>query len=183
MSSSKVTLKVAKKLGLAKYEFATTAAANASSSATQITLAEGETKNVGDVSIKARSIDQTVGSCVATGPSATCTIPKAQIKAVIVGGTVPNATTVDAVEAIAIDPRLVILDKDAAGMTDNLLITVGGNAVNTVTAGAMADAKIDFVKEPVVAGKVIGKRIIVAGYSAADTVKAGEVFLANIKGT
>ncbi len=177
MSSSAVTFKVATRLGKAAYQFATSEAAAVGAETTTLTLAEGESGTVSTVTIKAKSIDQTIGACTATGGAATCTVPKDQISAVIMPN---NAASVDAVVPFAINPKMVVLDRDAAATTTGVLITVGGDRVNTVTADAMAGAGIDFTATPVVV-KQVGNKIIVAGLTAEDTITAGDQFLAKVR--
>lgn len=177
VGTSSAQFKVAKKLGKAQYQFATTEAASGEAATTQLTLAEGQSGQVGDITIKAKSIDVTVGACSAAGGSATCTVPKDQISAVIMPN---NAASADVAVPYAVNPKLVVLDKDAAAVSTGVLITVGGDKVNSVTADVMAGADIDFTATPVVV-KVINNKIVVAGLTAEDTVAAGDQFLAALK--
>lgn len=178
MEISSVVFDVAKNIAHAQYEFATTSAANQGAATTDYTLTEGQTQIFGDVTVKIKSITETVGACTAVGGSATCTIAKDKIQAVIMPN---NAATVEVKEIVPVNQKLVVLDKDVANTTTGVFITVGGNAVNTVTADAMADpeAKIDFAVTNQVVKKV-GNKIIVAGLTAADTIIAGEDFLKRV---
>jgi hypothetical protein len=181
MSSTSVQFKVAKKLANAKYSFSTVAAANSSASTTQLVMKEGDEKKVGDVTVKVKSIDETLGACSVsggTGASGSCTVSKDQISAVIMPN---NAGSVEAVVPFAVNPKgLVVLDKDAGAVSTGTLITVGGDKVNSVTASAMAGSGIDFASTPVVV-KAVGSKIIVAGLTAQDTMAAGDQFLANVQ--
>ncbi|PIY91325.1 hypothetical protein COY71_03780, partial [Candidatus Micrarchaeota archaeon CG_4_10_14_0_8_um_filter_60_7] len=62
---------------------------------------------------------------------------------------------------------LVVLDSSPLASSSQV-IAVGGQLVNTVAA--QASIAIDASTEPMV--KVVGSKIIVAGYSAADTTAA-----------
>lgn len=179
ISSTSVTFKVATKVGEAAYEFATAEAAETGASTTQVTLGEGETTTVSDVIIKVKSIDETVGACAASGGSATCTVPKAQISAVIMPN---NMASVEAIIPYAVNPNLVVLDKDAATLTATTLITVGGDKVNSVTAETIAGSDVDFAATNVVVKEfAAAKRIVVAGLSAQNTIDAGTQFLAAVQ--
>ncbi len=178
IGDTSVTFKVAKEVAQAQYEFATAEAAETGASTTQVTLAEGEQTEIGDVTIKVKSIDETVGACQAAGGSATCTVPASQISAVIMPN---NAASVEAVVPYSgLDPKLVVLDKDAAAVTSTVLITVGGDKVNSVTAETIAGSDVDFAATPVVV-RAFDKRIVVAGLTADDTMAAGNEFLARLK--
>ncbi len=178
IGSTSVQYSVANRLGKVNYQFATSEAATAGASTTELVLAEGQSGQVGDVTITAKSITEDVGACTAAGGSASCTVSKDTISAVIMPN---NAASVDAVVPYAgFNPKLVVLDKDAAATTTGTLITVGGDVVNSVTADAMAGAGIDFTATPVVV-KQVGNKIIVAGATAQDTITAGDQFLAKLQ--
>ncbi|HIH22732.1 TPA: hypothetical protein HA238_03325 [Candidatus Micrarchaeota archaeon] len=75
---------------------------------------------------------------------------------------------------------LVVLDKDASD-TD-VLVMVGGPAVNTVTAAALEGSAVDFTATPVVVKEVVaGKKIVVAGLTADDTLSAAADFVSQLK--
>ncbi len=176
MDSSTVKFKIAKKVGHALFEYATAEAAETGASTEVLTLKEGEEGKVGDVTIKVKSIDEDVGSCTAAG-AGTCTIPASSIDAVIMPD---NKASVDAIVPYDIQGNLVVLDKDASAAGTNLLITVGGPAVNTVSADALSgDNAVDFNANPVVVKKV-GNKIVVAGKTAQDTLTAANNFIASL---
>ncbi|MEW6528757.1 MAG: S-layer protein [Candidatus Micrarchaeota archaeon] len=181
MKDDEVIFKVANKVGKVLYEFATTEAAQAESTSTSaVTLTEGQSQMFDTVTVKIKSIDETVGPCTAIGGSANCTITKDKISAVIMP---TNTASIDVKEIVPMD-NIVVLDKDVGEATGTTLITVGGNIVNTVTAAAMKDdgSVIDFNKpEYKVVVKQIGNKIIVAGLTADDTVAAGQEFLNKVK--
>ena len=72
-----------------------------------------------------------------------------------------------------------VLDQDASAISTGVLITVGGDKVNSVTADAMAAAGVDFTATPQVV-KAVGNKIIVAGLTAQDTIAAGNDFLGKL---
>ena len=75
---------------------------------------------------------------------------------------------------------MVILDKDATGV--NTLISVGGDKVNTVTAGLLQASPVDWTAETKVVKEVTaGSKIVVAGKEAADTLSAANDFVAQLK--
>ncbi|MFA5050221.1 MAG: S-layer protein [Candidatus Micrarchaeia archaeon] len=73
---------------------------------------------------------------------------------------------------------LVVLDSGEAAGT---LITVGGPLVNKVTAAAGADGTFELKAAGDVVVTQVGNKIVVAGYTAADTLTATEQFLASLK--
>jgi len=68
---------------------------------------------------------------------------------------------------------LVVTDAQAAGYAN--LIVVGGPIVNTVAKDALGDGSITAATEAMV--KVVGTKIVVAGYTAADTQAAANALI------
>ncbi|MEW5955267.1 MAG: S-layer protein [Candidatus Micrarchaeota archaeon] len=90
----------------------------------------------------------------------------------------PNPSSADSVVALntATNP-LVVLDTDPMAATTSKLIVVGGPFVNTIAAGVTgADAISTPGSTPVV--KAVGDKILVAGYTAADTKAAADALIA-----
>ena len=78
--------------------------------------------------------------------------------------------------------KMVVLD--SATPTADTLILVGGPAVNTMTASELAaqpGIKLDSPGTKV-AGKITDKKILVAGYTAADTTSAANDLINKLLG-
>jgi len=88
-----------------------------------------------------------------------------------------NAPSVETIVPYSLTSDLVYFDTDNVALDTGVIITVGGDAVNTVTKDAIAGSDVDFEATPVVV-KQIGNKIVVAGLTGADTAAAGEQFLA-----
>ncbi len=133
-------------------------------------LREGDSETVGDVTIEVQSIDVTT----ATGGagSASATIVDASTGADL-------GQTVDAVTPYDVG-RLVYLDSDVVDDT-GVLVTVGGPVVNTVTRAAMEEAGLELTPGNPVLVEVVGDRIVVAGYTAEDTLAAADQFLSALQ--
>ena len=98
----------------------------------------------------------------------------------------PDGTTVSSLTAMtpgSVNPSTLIkLDKDA--MNDAVFISVGGPAVNEVTARELTGANaIDFNTENVVTKQISQGKIIVAGLTAQDTLTAADQFIAQLQRT
>jgi hypothetical protein len=65
---------------------------------------------------------------------------------------------------------LVVLDTSSMASSSAQVITIGGQLVNTVSAQALSGEAVESGVDPMV--KVIGSKIVVAGYTAADTTAA-----------
>ncbi|MCX6767969.1 MAG: hypothetical protein NTY90_04565, partial [Candidatus Micrarchaeota archaeon] len=83
----------------------------------------------------------------------------------------PKAMVVKALDTSA--SPLVITDANAGAYAQ--LIVVGGPAVNTVAKDALGDGAITSATEAMV--KVVGSKVVVAGYSAADTQAAANALI------
>ena len=174
-STDTVQFSMAKKLGHLQWTISTSG--TNVSDASEFTLGEGESKDLtGGIKVTLKSISETVGSCTATGSGApTCDVDQTPVSAVILPD---NAASVEVSQPYALTSKLVMLDSDAS--TSGTLITVGGPAVNTVTADALAGSSVDFTTTNVVV-QAIGNKIVVAGLTAADTMTAADNFISQIK--
>ncbi|MCX8197542.1 MAG: hypothetical protein N3G80_04500, partial [Candidatus Micrarchaeota archaeon] len=164
-----------KKVGMPTFQFAYADTA-AASSANEYTLKVGESQVFGGVTVKVKSIDATCGGSF-TGPGGNpgCTVDTSGISAVIKPN---NAASVEVIEPVKLQSKLVILDTEAAGVGP--AITVGGPLVNTVTAAALEGSDVDFNTMPVVV-RDFGNKIVVAGRTAQDTLDAAQKFIEGIK--
>jgi hypothetical protein len=180
MDSDTVLFKVAKKIGEAQYEFATSEAAEEGASTQTLVLHEGESGQVGDVTIDVESIDEDVGACsVSAGGTATCTVPASDVQAVIMP---QNSPSVQAITPYQGDVSgMVVLDSEAGALSSGVIISVGGPAVNSVSQDILAGTGIDLATTPVVVEAVGDNKIIVAGYTAQDTMQAGQQFLSQLQ--
>jgi hypothetical protein len=61
-----------------------------------------------------------------------------------------------------------------------VIIAVGGPNANTVTKDILAGTQIDLTETPVVVKVIDNNKIVVAGYTADDTIQAGKKFLAEL---
>ena len=170
VDTSTVSISRARKLGEMKF-FAKAQGANTSTGTTVGPLGKGDTANLGGgVTIKVKDITETVGTCTA-GPNAQCTVTgKDGLTAT------PSITTAGV--RVPLNPasqKLVVLDKDADKSAT--LIVVGGNLVNTVAAEVMQTTTINLATDKVVVRPIGTNRILVAGYTAADTQTAADQFV------
>ena len=136
-------------------------------------LREGESATVGDVTIEVESIDvQTSTTTSGTSGEVSATIVDDSTGADL-GSTVEAVTPYDA-------GKLVYLDNEVTDDT-GVLITVGGNAVNTVSAAAMEEAGLSLSEDNPVLVETVGNKIVVAGYTAQDTLTAANQFLSALQ--
>ncbi len=170
--ASEIVFKIAEKTGELQYWLKGTGI-TIGAGVSEVTLKEGETTTVGDITIKVKDISQTVGACsVAEG---TCTVDTTGLKAMLDTG--KASETVAVPYKFAPTDRLVVLDKEAP-TTENLIL-VGGPMVNSLTAQAIQGKDIVFDKPGVkYAQEVETGKIIVAGYTAEDTIDAAADFIA-----
>ena len=173
-----VQFKVAKDLAYAKFVLAAAEGSSSSEATTKI-LAEGDETTISGVKIKVKDISETVGACsVGTGAAPACTVDTTGVSAVIMPE--DKASVMAALPYTGSLAGLVVLDKDASD-TD-VLVMVGGPAVNTVTAAALEGSAVDFTATPVVVKEVVaGKKIVVAGLTADDTLSAAADFVSQLK--
>ena len=173
VSTYGTSFKRARRLGELKF-FAKTTGTEATTGTTVGPLAKGESANVGGgVTVKVKDITETVGTCT-VGTNAQCTVTGKEGLSATPSVTSANVRT-------PLNPstnKLVVLDKDADKSAT--LIVVGGNLVNIVAAEVMQTTTIDLSKTTVVAQPVGNSRILVAGYTAADTVAAADKFIQDL---
>ncbi len=178
-SSTSTTFTMAHKLAQAQWFLAPSAANATSSSTSVVTLGEGESTTISGVTVKVLEITEDVGACSAAGGSSACTPSMAGVSAVIMPN---NAATVDVAMPYAYSSygNLVILDQDAVGV--NTLVSVGGDAVNTVTANLLQGSAVDWTAETKVVREVVqGSKIVVAGKTKEDTLAAAQDFVSQLK--
>ncbi|MDO8554640.1 MAG: S-layer protein [Candidatus Micrarchaeota archaeon] len=178
---SSFTVKMARKPAHAVFVLQPTVAAATTPGAQVFTGTEGDVFDAGKgVKVKVVSLTQTVGSCsVGTGAAPACTSDTAGVSAVIMPD---NKASVVAGVPYGYDNfgPLVVLDKDAVG-TD-VLVTVGGPVVNSVTKDVLAGSTVDFNTDKKVVKEVVaGKKIVVAGLNADDTLEAAKDFISQLK--
>jgi hypothetical protein len=178
-SSTSVGFTMAHKLAYAQWFLAPSSTSTASSTKSIVTLGEGESTTISGVTVKVLEITEDVGACSAAGGSSACTPNMAGVSAVIMPN---NAAEVDVAMPYAYSSygNLVILDQDAVGV--NTLVSVGGDAVNTVTAGLLQGSAVDWSAERKVVKEVVqGSKIVVAGKEKEDTLEAASDFVAQLK--
>ncbi len=168
--------KVAKRVGLAEFNFAF-ADTSAATGGEEYVLGVGDSKVFGGVTVLVKAIDADCGSCSVLGPGGTpaCTVDTTDLTAVINPN---NAASVEVTEPYKLTSNMVMLDTD--GPSAGVAITVGGPAVNTMTADALQDSSVDFNVDTVVV-KEVGNKIVVAGLTAEDTLTAADQFIAGVK--
>ena len=172
IGTSDVRFNVAKKIGQPTFNFAYAGGVVATDAANDYTMGIGESKVFGGVTVKVKTIDATSGSCNVLGPGG---VPQCTVDATGVTGIISpnNAATVQAVQPFKLAEQLVYLDTE--GASSGVSIIVGGPMVNSL-------AGTDIVYTPgTVVVKEVGNKILIAGYSAQDTMAAAAEFIANIK--
>ncbi len=177
-SSSETKFKVATTQALASYWLTAVDSTTTDESVTELTMAEGDEETVSGVTIKVVEITEDIGTCtVGAGTTPVCSVTT-PATGYLVDGTGANiGTSVSASVKYPVS-NLVILDSEADVETATL-ISVGGPAANTVTAGVEEDLGLTGEGKTVV--KKVGNVIVVAGYSADDTLTAAEDFVAALQ--
>lgn len=160
ISTTRMIVKYARKLGKAKISIMKSGASDAGADSQTLILGEGESGVVGSTTVKVNSISATATAAAGSG----CTVESSGVSC---APSISSAAVVTPIDTSA--SKLVVLDSDAEAAATSAAILVGGPAVNTITQQAIAGSELAFTagSEPVV--KVIGSKVIVAGYSAADT--------------
>jgi hypothetical protein len=140
----------------------------------------GDEKTVGgSITVKVTDINCVSSASVAGGSVAGCVADESGQTAVIKDAAGASVSKLTAQQVYSVPSDLVVLDSQASDA--KTIITVGGNKVNTVTAAAMQGAAVDLsASNPVVVKEIEGK-IIVAGWTASDTLKATADFIAGMK--
>jgi hypothetical protein len=177
LSTTDVTVKVAKKVGKASFTFATAESASISDTQEYV-LGVGESKVFGGVTVLVKAIDAVGGSCSVTGPGGqpACTVDPESVKPVI---SPDNKESVTAITPVPVS-KLVYLDTEAQDA--GAAIVVGGPEVNELAKSLLTgENAIDFTKDRVVVKEFSNGKILVAGYSAQDTLQAADKFLSELK--
>jgi hypothetical protein len=143
-------------------------------------LHEGDSATVGgSITVTVDSIN-VVSSASVSGGASGATADMSGVTAVIKDASGASMSTLTAKDVYAMDAsQFVYLDSQAPAT--GTVITVGGPKVNSVTAAAMQGAAIDLSAANPVVTKEAGDKIIVAGWTAADTMTAASQFIAALK--
>ncbi len=174
-----VEFSIANKVANAQVTLASADAADAAPNTVTLTMSEGESQTISgtDVTVSVVSIAAT-GSCdTGAGATPVCEV-SGDASAYLVDSEGANmGDTLTASTAYEGDlSGLVALDSD---VTAGTLISVGGPAVNSVTAGVEGDLALNAPGDTVVTE--VGNTIVVAGYTAEDTMAAAAEFLAGLQ--
>jgi hypothetical protein len=177
------TLKVPSTVAIAHFTFAPSSAATAQPNTQEVTLREGDTTNVGEVTIKAKSISvQATPSLSGAGAGAGVVSGLDKLSAVIVSKDgLEKVSSLKAATRVPVNDALVVTDEQAASVATK--IVVGGPAVNSAAKDALSAAGLEITPDNNVVVKAVdSKTIVVAGYTAEDTVNAVNQFLAQLSG-
>ena len=168
---------VATRVGMPSFTFAS-AGTNTSTTGQDYVMKVGDSKVFGGVTVTVKSITASAGSCSVLGPGGTpaCTVDSSSLSAVVMPD---NQASVTASQPYAIQSNLVVMD--SAAPSAGKVISVGGPMVNTVTASAIQGSDVTFTAGGAPVVKEIGNTIVVAGYSAQDTLAAADQFIAGVK--
>ncbi len=170
-----VEFDMAHKLARAQWWLGPSETSSASDSSTIVTLGEGESTTIGGVTVKVLEITETVGACSASGGAVSCTADMSGVSAVIMPN---NAASVDA--AVYTDPgNLVVLDTDATSLST--VVSVGGDAVNSLSESWLASAPVDWTAETKVVKEMQQGKILVAGATKEDTLQAAKDFVSQLQ--
>ena len=172
IATTSAAFKVAKKVCEGQY-FVKTSGTSPSEPIAVGPLAEGESTVglAGGIVIKVTQISEDVGTCTAAAGGATCTVTGLDTLTAT-----PSVTSTGiATDIDTATNKLVVLDSAADRAAT--LIVVGGNTVNTVADEIIRSSNIDLRTDTVVVRAIGTNRILVAGYSAQDTMTAGDQFV------
>jgi hypothetical protein len=179
LSMTDATFRIAKKIAEPTFTFAASSANMTSGGAAEYILGEGEEQVLtGGVKVRVKSIDETVGSCVAgsAGGAPACTIDKTTQTPVIMPQNLPSVDAIVSYPLLGEAAKLVITDKQAPSV--GVVIAVGGPEVNTLAADMVQGTAVDFKTEKVVVREMVpGSKILVAGATADDTLRAASDFI------
>jgi len=144
-----------------------------SSTETYSNLKEGDEITLSDgVKVKVKSIDVQTGTCTA-GNASVSGLDKVSCQL-----NVADAKNLGERQDVPTD--LVVLDSNAGSL--ETVIAVGGNAVNTVTQAILSGTGVKLEKAgDVIVQEVENGKIVVAGYTADDTMTAASQFIAKLK--
>ncbi|MCX8200265.1 MAG: S-layer protein [Candidatus Micrarchaeota archaeon] len=150
------------------------AEAQGSMTETYSNLKEGDVITLSDgVKVKVKSIDVKTGSCTA-GAASVSGLDKVSCQL-----NVADRTKLGERQNVPAD--LVVLDTNAG--SPETVVSVGGDQVNTVTKAILSGTPVKLEKAGDVVVQEIGNgKIVVAGYTAEDTMTAASTFIAKLKG-
>ena len=180
-SKTQAVFDMAQVLGELEYDLKPTSASVAAGGTTTYNKGVNGTLTVGDSTITVKSVTATTTPCSVTGGAVTCTAAVTAAPT-LDGEEVAADTTVSVPWMYSSAKKLVVLDSETP--TADVLILVGGPAVNTMTAEelkAQPGIKLDAAGKKV-AGKITDKKILVAGYTAADTTSAATDLIKKLLG-
>ena len=180
-SKTQAVLNMAKKLGELEYDLKPSSATATAGGTTSYSKGVSETLTIGDSTITVKSVTATTTPCSITGGNVTCTAAVSAAPT-LDGEQVAADTSVSVPWKYSSAKKLVVLDSETP--TADVLILVGGPAVNTMTASELASQpgiKLDAAGKKV-AGKITDKKILVAGYTAADTTSAATDLIKKLLG-
>jgi hypothetical protein len=182
LSTTDAQFRISKKIAQPTFTFAASSANTSTGGAAEYILGEGEEQVLtGGVKIRVKSIDETVGSCVAgaAGGAPACTVDKTTQTPVIMPENKPSVEAIVSYPLKGDAAKLVITDKQAPSV--GVVIAVGGPEVNTLSADMVQGTAVDFKTEKVVVREMVpGSKILVAGASADDTLAAATDFINQI---
>jgi hypothetical protein len=178
VSDTNVDFNMANKLAHAQWYLASTMT-NATPGTTIWTGGEGDSTTVNDVTVKIDTISATGVCSGGAGGTPACTPNMSGVSAVIMPNNAASVDTMVPYDFSKYSP-LVMLDSDAVGVST--VISVGGDAVNTVTASILSGTTVDWTAQPQMVKEVVkGSKIVVAGYTAQDTLAAANTFVSELK--
>ncbi|HEV8289662.1 MAG TPA: S-layer protein [Candidatus Norongarragalinales archaeon] len=156
-SSSGVQLKYPRKVAQAVFSLGLSSTNASGASSRDQTLLEGQTADLGSgYTVRVKSIDETVSSGAGTSAGGVSGLDKLR------------ATGASVVALDTASNALVITDVEASGVSK--AIVVGGSIVNNLARDIIPGTSPSDWPQPVI--KVSGGKILVAGWSAADTQEA-----------
>ena len=163
ISATSVSMSYAQKIAHPRFTL-TAAATSASAQTADYTLSANATQNIGGgYSVQLKDVSATVAACT----------PSASEGGALSGDAVASPANADVVTPLdTSSTSLVVLDKDAGSATN--LIVVGGPMVNSL-AGEVSGTLTTSGNAVVT---VSGTKLIVAGYTAADTQAAANSLIA-----
>jgi len=172
IGTTSASMKMAKKVCEGVYYMKTTGT-SPNEPVTVGPLGEGESTTglAGGIVIKVNEITEDVGTCTAEAGAATCTVTGLDA----LTATPSVTSTVIPTDLDTSANKLVVLDKNADKTAT--LIVVGGNTVNTIADEIVQSSNIDLMTDTVVVRAIGTNRILVAGYTAQDTMTAGDQFI------
>ena len=177
IGSTTANMLVATRVGMPSFTFASSGT-NASTTGQDYVMKVGDSKVFGGVTVTVKSIDATAGSCSVLGPGGkpACTVDSSSLNAVVMPD---NQASVTASQPYDLKSNLVVMDTEAPSA--GVVIAVGGPMVNTVTASALQGSDVTFTAGSAPVVKEIGNTVVVAGYSAQDTLAAADQFIQGVK--